>query len=171
MLISNYVPRKHLKMFLNNKYIYWIFTVNRICDTWLEEAVGVGWPEILHCCCGKKGDIISNPVEKSRTKIINMTTEVNFIDPKTVRDMINRIKGLGDVIISLCTGGPTWQRLNLSFAHRHGWEYTLVKLFGIWDLHRRNGRDLSRWSSTAEQISRSNSTIGVATICGYLARR
>ena len=51
--------------------------------------------------------------------------------------VIKKIKGLGDIFFycSPCTGGSTWQRLNLELAKRKDWNNTIVKLIDHWDLH------------------------------------
>ena len=60
-----------------------------------------------------------------------------FTTPKTVTDIIKQKQGLGDVFFycSPCTGGSTWQQLNLELAKRKGYEGMFVKLIDHWDLH------------------------------------
>ena len=54
-----------------------------------------------------------------------------------MKEIIQSIKGRGDVFFycSPCTGGSTWQRLNLELDKRTGWEKTIVNLIDNWDFH------------------------------------
>ena len=54
-----------------------------------------------------------------------------------MKEIIRNIKGKGDIFLycSPCTGGSTWQRLNLELAKRKGWNSNIVKLIDHWDLH------------------------------------
>ena len=91
----------------------------------------------VHCCCAKKGNIVAKPVEGQGLKIHDVTKEHDLTGSKTVREIIQNIKGLGDVFLycSPCAGGSTWQRLNLELAKRKGWNKTIEKLIDHWDLH------------------------------------
>ena len=63
--------------------------------------------------------------------------EDDFTKANTVKGVIKHIRGSGDIFFycSPCTGGSTWQRLNLELAKRKGWNNTIVKIIDHWDLH------------------------------------
>ena len=50
----------------------------------------------VYGCC-EKSSIISNPVDKSNIKIFDATQSVYCTESRTVRGLIQRIKGHGDV--------------------------------------------------------------------------
>ena len=52
-------------------------------------------------------------------------------------DIIRKLRGPGDVLFysSPCTGGSTWQRLNLALAKRKHWDNTIVRIIYHRDLH------------------------------------
>ncbi len=70
-------------------------------------------------------------------KIIDIVKEDDFTKSSTVQRIIQQIRGLGDIFFycSPCTGGSTWQRLNLELAKRKGWNKTIVKIIDHWNLH------------------------------------
>ena len=69
--------------------------------------------------------------------MFDVIKEQYFAHSKTVREVIRRHKGPGEVFFycSPCTSGSTWQGLNLELAKRKGWANTKVKLFNQCDLH------------------------------------
>ena len=90
----------------------------------------------IHCCC-ESGILLSRPVSDDRVTIIDVTAADDFTKGSTVRDVIRSIRTAADVFFycSLCTGGSSWQRLNLELARKKGWKHTVVNMIGHWDLH------------------------------------
>ena len=71
--------------------------------------------------------------------ILDITKEPDFTRKRTIDDVICSIRGVGDVFFygSPCTGGSSWQNLNIELAGRKEWQQTIVNLIGHWDVHRR----------------------------------
>ena len=92
-------------------------------------------------------------------KITDITKEDDFTNVNTVKYVIRKIKFPGDIFFycSPCTGGSTWQRLNLELAKRKGWNNTIVKLIDHWDLHRK------LWESF-EQVAKHCRTVGATVL-------
>ena len=90
----------------------------------------------IHCCC-EDGSLLSSPVKRTRTKIVDITKETDVTNRHTVNDVIRIIKGPGDISFycSPCTRGSAWQKLNLDRAKRRGLESMVVHLIDHWDLH------------------------------------
>ena len=67
-------------------------------------------------------------------KITDITKEDGFTNVSTVKAIIKKIKGPGDIFFycSPCIGGSTWQRLNLELAKRKGWNNTILKTHQPW---------------------------------------
>ena len=63
--------------------------------------------------------------------------EEDFRCGDTVRRVISAMNGPGDLFVycSPCCGGSPWQRLNLHLAVKKGWQSTMIRLLGHWDLH------------------------------------
>ena len=68
----------------------------------------------IHCCCEKES-LLSRPTEGKDMKIIDIVKEDDFTKSSTVKRIVKQLRGPGDVFFycSPCTGGSTWQRLNL----------------------------------------------------------
>ena len=82
----------------------------------------------------KKGNLLSRPTEGKDMKIVDITKGDDFTSANTVKDVIRQIRGPGDIFFycSPCTGGSTWQRLNLELAKRKGWNNPIVKIIDHW---------------------------------------
>ena len=50
----------------------------------------------VHCCC-EKGNIMSKPIEGQGVKITDITNEDDFTNVNTVKDVLKKIKGPGDI--------------------------------------------------------------------------
>ena len=92
-------------------------------------------------------------------KAIDIKKERDFTDKNTANDIMRNIKGLGDVLFycSSCTGGSTWQRLNLELARRKCWESMIVRLIDHWDLHWRLWEDF-------ENVVKHRRTVGASVL-------
>ncbi|MFM7981845.1 MAG: hypothetical protein ACKPKO_21255, partial [Candidatus Fonsibacter sp.] len=90
----------------------------------------------VHCCC-ESGNLLSRPVSDDRVTRVDITAESDFTNESTVDRVIKSIRTSANVFFycSPCTGGSSWQKLNLDLARRKGWKHTVVKLIGHWDLH------------------------------------
>ena len=85
--------------------------------TVVRQSVPADERSFSHCCC-EKGNLLFNPVDNTKMNIVDASKEHDFADPKTVDSIIRRLKGLGDVCFycTPCSGGSTWQRLNIKLA-------------------------------------------------------
>ena len=78
------------------------------------QSVPADEKSFIHCCC-ENGRLLPNPVGGTHMQIVDVTTETDFTDQRTVNDAIRKLKGPGDILFycSPCTGGSAWQKLNL----------------------------------------------------------
>ena len=51
----------------------------------------------MDCCCEKKGNLLSKPVEGQGLKLVDITKQKDFTNPDTVKDIIKIIRCPGDV--------------------------------------------------------------------------
>ena len=115
----------------------------------------------MHCCC-ETGNLLSRPTEGKDMKIVDIMKEDDFTNANTVKGVIRQIRGPGDIFFycSPCTGGSTWQRLNLELAKRKGWNNTIVKIIDHWDLHWR------LWDSF-EQVVKHRRRVGATVLLDW----
>ncbi|MFM7984222.1 MAG: hypothetical protein ACKPKO_33360, partial [Candidatus Fonsibacter sp.] len=95
--------------------------------------------------------------------IIDVTAEDDFTSGITIRKVIRSIRTAADVFFycSPCTGGSSWQRLNLELARRKGWKHTIGSMIGHWDLHWR------LWNGF-ERVVRHCAKIGATVLLEWL---
>jgi len=93
---------------------------------------------LVHCCA-EDGNMLSKPILRSdrKVKFVNITKQDDFTTDAAVERVISSIRGPGDMFLycSPCTGGSTWQHLNLHRAKQDGCDSTVWKLVGHWELH------------------------------------
>ena len=93
---------------------------------------------LVHCCA-EDGNMLSRPITHKDREVFfrNITKEDDFTTKAALNAVLADIVGPGDMFFfcSPCTGGSSWQHLNLSIAFQRGCTSTVHKLIGHWDLH------------------------------------
>ncbi|MFM7988736.1 MAG: hypothetical protein ACKPKO_56425 [Candidatus Fonsibacter sp.] len=122
----------------------------------MDQFIATMFPSIV---VSKRAALLSKPVSGEHVTIIDVTKESDFTDKRTVDSVIKSIRGAGDVFFycSPCTGGSSWQNLNMELAKRRGWKHTIVNLIGHWDL------DWRLWQSF-EVVARHCAKVGATII-------
>ncbi|MFM7978615.1 MAG: hypothetical protein ACKPKO_04805, partial [Candidatus Fonsibacter sp.] len=61
---------------------------------------------------------LSRPVSEESVTILDITAEADFTDDRTVQSVIRPIRTAADIFFYCppCTGGSSWQKLNLDLA-------------------------------------------------------
>ena len=115
------------------------FVVGSVCAPALLDGPSnrVSPRSCIHCCC-EKCSLLSRPFKPgSWMNSIEITQAEDFRCGETVKRVVSAINGPGDLSFycSPCCGGSPWQRLNLHLAAKKGWQPTMIRLLGHWDLH------------------------------------
>ena len=91
----------------------------------------------VHCYC-EKGALLSKPFRRDLPlNTIEITQEHDFRSKDKMQRVMSPLRGLGDLLFfcSPCCGGSPCQRLNIHVAAKRGWQSTVVRLIGHWDMH------------------------------------
>ena len=96
-------------------------------------AANTAW--FIHCCC-EPGSKLSSRASKD-FEVLDVTKEDDFTRPSTVRRIKAQITQPGDAFYysSPCTGGSSWQNLNLKRSTAAGCDRIVLKLASHFDLH------------------------------------